>query len=74
MAIYIAAAVGAILIQPLYGTVLTVSVLAVFYWYYKKAMKYFGGMTGDLAGYFVCVCEAAVLFLLALVQAIVSLL
>ena len=74
VAIYIAAAVGAILIQPLYGTVLTVSVLAVFYWYYRKAMKYFGGMTGDLAGYFVCVCEAAVLFLLVLVQAIVSLL
>lgn len=69
VAIFIVTAVIAVVIHPLYGTVLTVSVLAVFYWYYKKAMKYFGGMTGDLAGYFVCVCEATVLFVLAVVCA-----
>lgn len=69
IAVFIVTAVVAILIHPLYGAILTIGVLATFFWYYKKAMKYFGGMTGDLAGYFVCVCEAAVLFILAVVCA-----
>ena len=69
IAVFIVTAVVAILIHPLYGAILTIGVLAAFFWYYKKAMKYFGGMTGDLAGYFVCVCEAAVLFILAVVCA-----
>ena len=31
---------------------------ALTFWYYHHmAMKYFGGMTGDLAGFFVSVCE-----------------
>ena len=67
--IFVLTAVCGIAIQPLYGVLLTLSVLAVYGWYYKKAMKYFGGMTGDLAGYFVCVCEAASLFVLAVVCA-----
>lgn len=69
IAVFIVTAVVAVFIHPLYGAILTIGVLAVFFWYYKKAMKYFGGMTGDLAGYFVCVCEAAVLFILAVVCA-----
>lgn len=34
---------------------------AVFIYYYKMSMKQFGGTTGDLAGYFLQVCELAML-------------
>ena len=35
-----------------YGTA-----LLVFWSYYRNAMKYFGGTTGDLAGCFLSLCE-----------------
>ena len=31
----------------------------VFFWYRRMAMREFGGVTGDLAGYFLQVCELA---------------
>lgn len=31
-----------------------------FWFYHHKAMKYFGGTTGDLAGYFLSICELAI--------------
>lgn len=40
-----------------YGAVNCAAAGIVFFWYYKKAMKYFGGTTGDIAGYFLCICE-----------------
>lgn len=33
--------------------------LLVFYWYYKMSMRQFGGITGDLAGCFLQICELA---------------
>ena len=35
--------------------------LAVFGYYYYKSKKEFGGITGDLAGYFVTLCEGALM-------------
>lgn len=34
-----------------------ITALLVFCFYKCKAMKYFGGTTGDLSGYFLCLCE-----------------
>ena len=34
----------------------------------NKAMKYFGGITGDLAGYFLCLCEVGMAVVLAVVS------
>ena len=34
-----------------------VTALVLFGLYYKNAMKYFGGVTGDLAGCFLSLCE-----------------
>ncbi len=31
---------------------------AVFFWYYRLSQKKFGGITGDLAGFFLQICEA----------------
>ena len=40
----------------------------VFLYYHYKAMKYFGGITGDLAGYFLCLCEVGMAVVLAVVS------
>lgn len=37
-----------------------------FYWYYKMALKEFGGITGDVAGYFVQCCELVLLLLISI--------
>jgi adenosylcobinamide-GDP ribazoletransferase len=58
MAVYlILICTGAVLLDPLYGFLAAVASAAVFWYYHHMAMKYFGGMTGDLAGFFVSVCE-----------------
>ncbi|MBQ0000505.1 MAG: adenosylcobinamide-GDP ribazoletransferase [Clostridiales bacterium] len=59
-----------ILIQPLYGAAAFAGALLVFFWYYRMAMKYFGGTTGDLSGCFLCVCEVGIALILALVSRI----
>lgn len=42
--------------------VLTLCLVAgVFAWYYRMSKKQFGGITGDLAGYFVQLCELVIL-------------
>lgn len=48
-----------ILIQPVYGAAALVGAGLTFVWYYRMAMKNFGGINGDLAGCFLTVCEAA---------------
>lgn len=35
-----------------------------FYWYHKMAVKEFGGITGDLAGYFLQICELVILLII----------
>ena len=39
---------------------------ACYVWYGRMSKKYFGGITGDLAGWFVCVCELAVALVAAM--------
>ena len=48
-------------LHPVYGAVNCGTAAAVFFWYYRKAMKYFGGTTGDIAGYFLSICELVML-------------
>ena len=50
---------GAVLLNPLHGLLLTAAAALAFWYYHHMALKYFGGMTGDLAGFFVSVCELA---------------
>ena len=38
--------------------------------YKHKAMKYFGGTTGDLSGYFLCLCEAWMVLTLAVLTVV----
>lgn len=43
------------------GGLTAAAACVVFGWYYRMAVREFGGITGDLAGYFLQVCELAVL-------------
>ena len=43
-----------------FGAMSLGAALAVFYWYYKMSVKTFGGITGDLAGWFLQICELAI--------------
>ncbi len=60
------------LLHPLYGAALLAGVLASFLWYYRMAMKNFGGINGDLAGCFLSVCELAAPFALVLADRILQ--
>ncbi len=56
------------LIQPLYAAAALVGAALSFLYYYRCAMTRFGGINGDLAGFFLSVCEAAVPFMIAAVS------
>ncbi|MEE0954974.1 MAG: adenosylcobinamide-GDP ribazoletransferase [Eubacterium sp.] len=58
----------AVLLDPLTGILVIIASLIGFASYHHLCMKYFGGMTGDLAGFFVTVTE--LLMLLAVVAGI----
>ncbi len=57
-------------IQPVWGIAVIVTAMLVFWFYRCKAMKYFGGTTGDLSGYFLCLCEVWIILVLAVVTVI----
>ena len=57
-------------IQPVWGMAVIVTALLVFWFYRCKAMKYFGGTTGDLSGYFLCLCEVWIILVLAVITVI----
>lgn len=49
--------ISAVLIQPVIGAVMALAAMWVWTYYYYMSKKQFGGITGDLAGYFLCLCE-----------------
>ena len=52
-------------VDPVLGVLAAVSALLVFWWYHYMALKYFGGTTGDLSGFFLCICEVVMALVLA---------
>lgn len=48
------------------GTAAVITALAVFGYYYRRCKKELGGITGDTAGYFVCLCEECMLLMIVL--------
>ena len=51
-------------INPVKGVLAAGTALLVFWWYHHMAMKYFGGTTGDLSGFFLCICEVVMALVL----------
>lgn len=59
-----ACAIANIIIGGLFGIIALVVAGLIYVWYYLKSKKEFGGITGDLAGYFVSVEELAVVIVM----------
>ena len=51
-------AAAMVLVHPVLGSAAFVSAFLIFLYYRHTALKYFGGTTGDLSGFFLCLCEA----------------
>ena len=63
MIIYIVVcAVLMVLTDPVIGTLCFATALLVFAWYRYMSYRKFGGITGDLAGFFLQVCELSMAF------------
>lgn len=73
MVIYLILFCGAaIALSPIYGIVLTVTAFAVWGYYYKMSMEYFGGITGDLAGFFTSVSELSMVLTVVIASRILA--
>ena len=60
------------LIGGICGMVCVLTAFLVFWYYYHMTMKNFGGVTGDLCGYFLQVCELAMAFVTVVTGAVLS--
>ena len=56
--------ISAVMIQPLIGAVLALAAMWVWTYYYYMSGKQFGGITGDIEGYFLCLCELSSLLVI----------
>lgn len=61
---------GMVLVSPLAGSLTVAGNFAVFGWYRYDSKKEFGGITGDLAGWFLLCAE----WVSAMVPAVIALL
>jgi adenosylcobinamide-GDP ribazoletransferase len=55
-----------ILVQAVYGIASIAAAGLVFTYYYSRSKREFGGITGDVAGWFLCLCELAMPAVMAL--------
>lgn len=67
------AAFWCVRIDPVTGIGMMLAAALAFLFYRHFSMKYFGGMTGDLAGFFTCICELGCLLEIALVSHVLQL-
>lgn len=58
----------ALYVDPVPGVAACVTALLIFVYWKHTAMKYFGGITGDLSGCFICLCEVGIALMLAVVS------
>lgn len=68
----IVCAVLEIRISPVAGVLVILAVLLFFRYYYRMSVKQFGGITGDLEGWFLQVCELIILLVVTVVAANIS--
>lgn len=63
--------IGFMLAQSVYaGAIVAAAAFLAFAYYYVRSKKELGGITGDMAGYFVLICEESMLFAAAVMNVI----
>lgn len=55
-----------VLLSPVLGALLSLAAMWVWTYYYYMSRKQFGGVTGDVAGYFLCLCELSTVLIVGL--------
>lgn len=58
--------------RPIVGLVTVAGSLAAFGWFHRMTQKHFGGITGDLAGFYLVLYETGALFAVALIGGVLS--
>lgn len=66
-------AAAMVMLHPAMGGLAFVTAFLIFLYYRYMALKYFGGTTGDLSGFFLCTCEAGTAVVIAAVSAVLTL-
>lgn len=61
---------GMLWIDLVLGITAILASIVSFFWYYKMSIKKFGGITGDLAGCFLQICELMIMIFIIVVQKI----
>lgn len=64
-------AAAMVVLQPLLGFTALVTAMLLFAYYHHMANKQFGGITGDLAGWFLSICELMMPLMMTAVQIVV---
>ena len=59
--------ISAVMIQPVIGAVMALASMWVWTYCYYMSLKQFGGITGDLLGYFLCLCELSSVLVIGLI-------
>ncbi|MDE6739988.1 MAG: adenosylcobinamide-GDP ribazoletransferase, partial [Lachnospiraceae bacterium] len=59
--------ISAVIIHPVMGALMALAAMWVWTYYYYMSKKQFGGITGDLAGYFLCLCELSSVLVIGMV-------
>lgn len=58
--------IGLILVSPVIGAVMALAAMWVWTYYFYMSRKQFGGITGNLAGYFLSLCELSSVLIIGL--------
>lgn len=59
--------ISAVLIQPVIGAVMALAAMWVWTYYFYMSKNQFGGITGELAGYFLCLCEVVCVLVIGMI-------
>lgn len=59
--------ISAVLIQLVIGAVMALAAMWVWTYYFYMSKKQFGGITGNLAGYFLCLCELSCVLVIGMI-------
>ena len=69
---FLGAAVLEFFLGGMNGVIVLVAVILIFLYYRHMAVKEFGGVTGDLAGFFLQVCELGILLSAVIGKAVIG--
>ncbi len=59
--------IAAVFVQPVIGSVMALAAMWVWTYFYYMSKKYFGCITEEMAGYFLCLCELSSILVIGMI-------